>query len=413
MATQHTDTDTDEAAARYWISTNAHTLATTDPAAPLTDLAPLEAMLSGAQIVGIGETTRAGHEVVSLAHRVLRLLVERLGFRVLAIQEDETVVAALDGYVRTGAGDPHEAIARMWVPWRTQEMLAVVKWARAFNQRNPADPVRLVGLEPATAQPAHYRAVLDHVAVVAPDHLDEVRRHYDAIATAHEIPEHVQHARGVHPGRPFADRARDAYDLVASLPSSPGESTALADARLILDFHAGSFAAGGFDYAATRRRSVATMTTLRRDGHTKIAYWEGVAFTANAPRLEPVALLRPFRSVGNQLRRLLGTGYVSLLLGFGEGDVSQLHPGQHVPPPMPGSADAALAASDLNTYLLDLHAPRTQPVTRWLHGPHQLRIVAGIYDAAADTDHYLTTGPLDQWFDAILHVHTITPTKPL
>ncbi|WP_326794268.1 hypothetical protein OG946_01115 [Streptomyces sp. NBC_01808] len=39
--------------------------------------------------------------------------------------------------------------------------------------------------------------------------------------------------------------------------------------------------------------------------------------------------------------------------------------------------------------------------------------IGGIYDAAADHDHYLTTGPLDEWFDAVVHVRTITPTNLL
>ncbi|TDC84899.1 erythromycin esterase family protein [Actinomadura sp. 7K507] len=398
------------AAARRWIGENAHALAATDPAEALTDLEPLAAMASGAAVVGIGESTRAGHEVTALGHRVLRLLAEKLGFRVLAIQDDETVVDRLDAYVRTGEGDPREALADLWVPWRSREMLGVVEWARSFNRRHPSDPFRMVGLNPPEARPAHYGAVLGHVAAVGGHRLDELRRHYDTIVTAHQVPEHVQKARGTHPGRPFADHARDARDLVASLPHA---DAALEAAQLIVDFHSGGFAAGGFDYAATRRRSVAAMTALLEDGATKIAYWEGMSFTANAARLEPAALLEPFQSVGNELRRRLGTGYLSLLIGFGHGDVSGLHPGQRVPPPMAGSADAELAAAGPDLYALDMHAPRPGAVDEWLRGPRGLRIIGGIYDAAADSDHYLAAGRLDEWFDALLHVRAITPTTLL
>ena len=397
------------AAARRWIGANARALATTDPADDLTDLEPLASMASGAVIVGIGESTRAGREVTALGHRVLRLLAENLGFRVLAIQDDETVVERLDAYVRTGEGDPREALAELWVPWRTREMLAVLEWARSFNRRHPSDPFRMIGLNPPEARPSHYRAVLDHVAGAGGHRLDELRRHYDTIVTAHEVPEHVQRARGTHPGRLFADHARDALDLVASLPHA---DAVLDEARLILDFHSGGFAAGGFDYAATRRRSVAAMTSLLGDG-TKIAYWEGMAFTANAPRLEPPALLEPFQTVGNELRRRLGAGYFSLLIGFGHGDVSGLHPGQRVPAPMAGSADAELSAAGPGLFLLDMHAPRPDAVDGWLRGPRELRGIGGIYDAAADADHYLTTGRLDEWFDALLHVRAITPTALL
>jgi erythromycin esterase len=37
-------------------------------------------------------------------------------------------------------------------------------------------------------------------------------------------------------------------------------------------------------------------------------------------------------------------------------------------------------------------------------------VIGGIYEAAADRDHYLTTGPLDEWFDVVLHVRTVGPT---
>jgi erythromycin esterase len=52
-------------------------------------------------------------------------------------------------------------------------------------------------------------------------------------------------------------------------------------------------------------------------------------------------------------------------------------------------------------------------VARWLRGPHRLRIIPGVYDPAADAEHYVTTGALDEWFDALLHVRTITPTTLL
>ncbi|WP_157248289.1 erythromycin esterase family protein [Nonomuraea typhae] len=392
---------------RHWTAENAHALTTTDPAHVLTDLEPLEAMLAGARIVGVGEPTRAAHEVVTQGHRVLRLLVENLGFRVLAIQDDETAVERVDAYVRGGEGTARAALGDLWTPWRTMEMLAVLEWARAFNRRHPSDPLRMIGLEPPAARPSDYQAVLDQMAG---DRLDELRGHYATIVTAHEVPEHVQHARGTHPGRPFAEHARDAYDLVAS---AAGPGAALEKAKLILDWHTGSFAGGGFDYGVTRRRSVAKLTSLLHGGDTKIVYWEGMVFTANAALVVPAALLDPFRSVGNELRAQLGSGYFSLLIGFAGGDVSGLHPGQWVPAPMAGSADAVLTSAGPERYLLGLRAPRPGPVSEWLRGPHKLRIIGGIYDAADDSGHYLTTGPLDEWFDAVLQVGTVTPTTLL
>jgi erythromycin esterase len=119
---------------------------------------------------------------------------------VLAIQDDESAVETLNACLRTGDGDPDSAIAELWRPWRTTEMAEMVSWARSFNERHPDDPFRVAGLDPPTARPADYQAVLDHVADQGNDIVDPLRRHYNTIVTAHEVPEHVQLARGTGSG---------------------------------------------------------------------------------------------------------------------------------------------------------------------------------------------------------------------
>ncbi|MBB4932297.1 erythromycin esterase [Lipingzhangella halophila] len=405
---------TDELAppVHQWIREHAHPLATTDPTTALDDLEPLRTMVGDAEIVGLAEATRAGHEVASLGHRVFRFLATEMGFRTLAIQDDAAVVHQLDHYVSTGQGDPHQLVAALWRPRRTREMLDLVHWTRSFNQRFPADPMRMVGLDPASARPSDYDDVAALVTRTAPRVGTRLRQRYDVIVTAHELAEHVQQARGVHPGRPFAELAREAHEMVDSLPHSDTKSRALEQAQRIVDFHAGGFAAD-FDYAALRHQSVATMNRLRRETGTRIVYWEGIALTANAARFEPLAVLEePFRTVGSQLRTELGTGYFPVLLGFGHGTLGDVHQGQRVPAPERGSFDAALAAAGLGRYLLDLRTAPAGPVGDWLHSRRGLRVISGVYDAAADPDHY-TIGALGEWFDAVVHVDTITPTTLL
>lgn len=394
---------------RRWIEEHAHPVTTTDVDDDLRDLESLREMVGDARVVGVGETTRAAHEVVALGHRVLRLLVEEMGFRALVLHDDAAIVDGLDHYVRTGQGDPEELLDGLWMPWRTQEMLGVVSWARAFVRANPADPLRLIGLDPPAARPEDYAAVID-LAAQAGAATDELRRHYDVIVTAHELGEHIQHARGIHPGRRFVEHARDARDLVAACPDSTARTAALDKASRIVDFHATSMAEG-YDYDTVRERTVATVTELAAQG-TKVVYWEGFAFTAKAARFEPALLLEPFQSVGNGLHQHLGAGYFSLLIGFAGGDISGLHDGQHAPPPMPDSVDADLTTAGLERYLLDLRSSRTPQVARWLRGPHRLRIIGGVYDADADAEHYVTTQDLDEWFDAVLQAGVVTPTRP-
>jgi erythromycin esterase-like protein len=71
-----------------WIRHNASQLTTIDPTAPLDDLAPLRRMVGDAQVVGLGESTHGAREAFTLKHRMLRLLVEELGFRSVAWEDD-------------------------------------------------------------------------------------------------------------------------------------------------------------------------------------------------------------------------------------------------------------------------------------------------------------------------------------
>ena len=89
-----------------WISHNSTLLRTADPSAPLDDLAPVRRSIGNADVVGLGESVHGAAEVITLKHRALRLLVEQLGFRSIAWEEDWTTGLQINDYVRSGIGDP-------------------------------------------------------------------------------------------------------------------------------------------------------------------------------------------------------------------------------------------------------------------------------------------------------------------
>ncbi|MFD5462915.1 erythromycin esterase family protein [Kitasatospora sp. NPDC127059] len=180
-------------------------------------------LASGATVVGIGESTRFSRETSGVRDRLFRRLVRDHGFRALAVQDAAGAGTALDAYVNGGAGSAADALAGAWRPWRTAETAAALEWIRAYNRDHADDPVRVYGVKPAQAQPADYEAVLAHVRATAPERLARPAAHLDPIRTAHDVDEHVQRARGIHPGRPFADHAREALAL---LDAGLGESDA-------------------------------------------------------------------------------------------------------------------------------------------------------------------------------------------
>ncbi|MEU6767310.1 erythromycin esterase family protein [Streptomyces sp. NPDC046853] len=135
-----------------WLTRHAHPLNTSDAQADSADLRPLADAVSGAEIVALGVGSRATRELSVLQHRMLRFLVEEQGFRALALEGDDPARLGLDTYVLTGAGDPRAMLLEARAFWRTGEILDVLLWMRAHNERNPHDPVRLAAL-PTQAPP--------------------------------------------------------------------------------------------------------------------------------------------------------------------------------------------------------------------------------------------------------------------
>ncbi|GAA2093818.1 hypothetical protein GCM10009801_61350 [Streptomyces albiaxialis] len=129
-----------------WVGDHARPLATLDPAAPLDDLRPLAESVRDAGIVALAHSMRHSRELSAVSHRVLRLLVEEHGFRSLALEGDDPAARGLAAYVAGGEGDPRALLAGSRSFWRTGEILDVVEWMRAYNEKHPEDPVRFAEL---------------------------------------------------------------------------------------------------------------------------------------------------------------------------------------------------------------------------------------------------------------------------
>ena len=195
-----------------WASREAVPLVTVDPNPAPDDFLALRPSIGDARIVGLGESVHGASELLTLKHRMLRFLVERMGFRSVAWEEDWTTGLEIDRYIRTGEGDVDALVREMSPQWQSQEVADVLRWLRQYNVRH-ADDVRFFGVEYYFTRRAAYDAVEDYVAEVAPDRLAELRRHLDVIRpfTADEFA-YVEWymeptgQRAVHPSRPRRPR---------------------------------------------------------------------------------------------------------------------------------------------------------------------------------------------------------------
>ncbi|WP_336048462.1 erythromycin esterase family protein [Streptomyces sp. CA2R101] len=371
-------------------------------AATLHELA--EKIAAATTIVGIGESTRSSRETFEVRDQLFRRLVQDHGFRALAIHDSARIAAVLDRYVHAGEGDATSALANAWRPWRTAEMAAALEWIRAFNRDHPDAPVRIFGVKPVQAQPEDYDAVLDHVRGSAPERLAEVASHLEPIRTAHRIDEHVQRAREIHPGRPFADHARDALALIRSLPDAGHDDGVLARMRLIVDFHERSVAGQGFSTDDVAVRAGAIGDYQQRTG-LRVVYWDGIAHTSAAAVTSPPAPEHgPQPSEGSLLRRRYGAQYVSVAIGFHHGDLGVAT----VPEPAGDLIDAKLGEVDLPAHWLDLRHDTAR--RRW-DGPAKARVISGVYDPSRDAAGHIAVASLADAFDVLIHIRRVTPVR--
>jgi erythromycin esterase len=83
-----------------WLREHAVPLTHLDPQAPLDDLEPLRGIFGAARVVAIGEHSHFIEEFALLRRRILRFLVERCGFTVLAFEYGFSEGFPLDTWAR-------------------------------------------------------------------------------------------------------------------------------------------------------------------------------------------------------------------------------------------------------------------------------------------------------------------------
>ena len=406
--------DTQDEPVSGWVRHNATALDTVDATGPLNDLEALRRSVDDAFVVGLGESVHGAAEETELKHRVLRLLVERMGFRTVAWEEDWTTGLLIDRYIRTGEGDLDELMSGMSGQYQTREVAEVLRWLRSYNAEH-AHNVRFVGVEYYYTRLSAYNAVAAYVAENAPQRLRELEEHLDPIRPTTDIKEYVRAYYGVRveDKERNARDAREVHELVESLPHTDGDGAyalALHHARQIRSFY--EYYALEFNQANQHREAHAA-ANLRwwRDysGGDEIAYWAASPHTANAPDLR-IAVPAPdpemrFASAGSYLRRWYGDGYLSIGFTFDHGRV-YLGDGRTADQPKPKHEWFEKPFGDVRAdqFALDLRRFAPPPVKDWLEGPIRTR---GLPYAGPDS--FIDGGSLAQWFDVIVHRQTVSP----
>lgn len=160
-----------------WVTDNAARPAplgpSADPDGPLDDLEPLRDLVGGARVVALGENSHQIREFGLLRHRLLRFLVEELGFTAHAMEYGAAEGRAVDAWVQGGPGDLDGLLApggtaggvhRLGLPAEVRDTL---RWQRRHNA-GAGRPVRFLGCD-IPAAGGSLAPVLDPVAAYLAD----------------------------------------------------------------------------------------------------------------------------------------------------------------------------------------------------------------------------------------------------
>lgn len=131
-------------------------LKTTEPMQPMDELHFLKDYLKNKSVISLGEATHGTKEFFQMKHRILRYLVEEMGYRVFVMEANQPECMAINDYIMYGKGDPAEALMGIYFwTWNTNEVLDMIKWMRNYNiGKADADKVKFYGCDMQTAKVA-------------------------------------------------------------------------------------------------------------------------------------------------------------------------------------------------------------------------------------------------------------------
>lgn len=409
----------------------ARPLHSTEPTGSLEDLGPVGAMVGRARVVGVGEATHGSHEFVTMKHRVFRYLVEKRGFRTVALEAPWSTGRRLDAYIVHGQGDPRrimsEDLQYAYELWNSAEYLDLVEWMRAHNLRHPGDPVRIMGDDFGYTGPELYERVIGYVAAARPELRERIAELYRGLPPTLPSGAHQKayFARPLAERQEMAERTGQAVALLARLtppaaadPQAHEEreahAWALQDATTI-DQTARQYA---FDPADPEQ--VAAIMRWRDSAMAEnVVWWQQrtgtrvllsahnghVAYEPEDPPNQP-------KTQGAFLRDRLGAGYTAVGFTFGQGSFKATDPAetamltQTVGPPAPGGNEYVLDRVRHPRYVLDL---RTAPavVRDWLTTARPTRSIGTAYP---EPEYDVA---LARSYDILIHLHRVRAVRLL
>ena len=136
-----------EPPAQRWAA-DVHPLDRLDFETPDESLAALDGVIGDARFVGLGESMHTVGGFQRVKARIARYVIERLGFRAIALESNWEMGDTIADYVQRCEGAPETSVANgAFGVWVSPELIELVKWMCEWNRAHPQDPVTFFGFD--------------------------------------------------------------------------------------------------------------------------------------------------------------------------------------------------------------------------------------------------------------------------
>jgi erythromycin esterase len=135
-------------ASQQWLASASVAIPASGVVSDATPLPVIDRWLDRVRVVGIGEATHGSRELADLRLSLTKLLIERYGFRVVAVEASADKYRALAPYIAGKTHAPSPSLPGpgwIWIGQRTQREL--IEWVRAWNRSHAGEPVRIIGVD--------------------------------------------------------------------------------------------------------------------------------------------------------------------------------------------------------------------------------------------------------------------------
>ena len=405
-------------------------------AEPIEDVesAELEGLLErigSARVVLLGEATHGTHEFYRMRARISRALVERHGFRAIAVEADWPDAARVDRYARhlPPASVPWKAFSRFptWM-WRNEEVRRFAEWLRAHNGR--VEPERRAGFYGLDLYSLFTSAdaVLRYLDQVDPEAARVARARYGLLTPWQADP--VAYGRAVVTGRFESCEAEVVQVLVDLLTrrleyeARDGERffDAAENARVVADaegYYRAMYRGNVASWNLRDRHMADTLSALRAHlgPDARVVVWAHNSHVGDATATDMGA--QGEHTLGQLCRERLGPEI--RLVGFGtdHGTVvaasnwGEPHEVKRVRPADPRSYEALCHQAHMPGFLLSLRHPRREVLRDELMAPRLERAIGVIYRPETELQSHYFRASLPRQFDEWIWFDRTTALQPL